>query len=182
MNVITPLPHPVLWEWGCNAIFGQPRSKTSSSSVLPRKQPRSQRGSLQILARLQKVSEGDMPSPRAFVRAVVELEDCLRPSTSRNHQWQVLQGNLFMRYVGTHFLDPSARGLEGWVSGRRWSRIVPWQQKIMVGLLWRWTRNIQNLMMLLGHFPIWRAMRKVMRPLCSQSSQNAMRALQILER
>ena len=87
-----------------------------------------QRNSLAIKAtvcRVEQVAEGDMPSPHAFVRAVVELEDRFRPSTPRNNQWQVSQGNPFMHCVGTHFVDPRPTWAGNWFSNNPYSKAFP---------------------------------------------------------
>ena len=67
-----------------------------------------QRNSLALRAtvcRVQQVDDGILPES-ACVRAIVELEDKFRPSCPKNNQWQVVDGNPFMRCVGTHFVDP----------------------------------------------------------------------------
>ena len=67
-----------------------------------------QRNSLAISAtvcRVEMMDEGFL-SPHAHVRAVVEIEERFRPSSPRNNQWLVADGNPFMRSIGKYFVDP----------------------------------------------------------------------------
>eukprot|EP00435_Cladocopium_sp_Y103_P025937 s2422_g6.t1 len=68
-----------------------------------------QRNSLALRAtvcRVQQVDDESMPDSHACVRAIVELEDKFRPEVPQHNQWQVVDGNPFMRCIGTHFVDP----------------------------------------------------------------------------